>query len=234
MNQSGKVAMITGAAGSLGQAVAAAFAGAGARLILVDLDEAALRKAYPATGANLVFAAANLTDEAAAKKSLTAAIAHAGRVDALCNIAGGFRMGPPVHETPADLWKLMMDMNAGTLLHAVQAVVPAMLKNGGGKIVNVGAGAGQRGAAQMGAYSASKSAVIRLTEAMAAELREQNINVNCVLPSVIDTIPNRKSMPEADPKKWVAPGDLASVILFLCSDEARAIHGAALPVVGLS
>jgi len=109
-----------------------------------------------------------------------------------------------------------------------------MLAGGGGKIVNVGAGAGQKGVAQMGAYSASKSAVIRITEAMAGELREQNINVNCVLPSIIDTPPNRAAMPDADPKKWVAPGDLAAVITFLCSEQARAVHGVALPVVGLS
>ncbi|HKY93361.1 MAG TPA: SDR family oxidoreductase, partial [Nevskiaceae bacterium] len=105
---------------------------------------------------------------------------------------------------------------------------------GGGRIVNIGATGGLTGKPNMGAYSVSKSAVIRLTEAMAAELREQGINVNCVLPSIIDTAPNRKAMPDADPKKWVAPADLASVIVFLSSDGARAIHGAAIPVVGLS
>jgi NAD(P)-dependent dehydrogenase (short-subunit alcohol dehydrogenase family) len=109
-----------------------------------------------------------------------------------------------------------------------------MLKAGGGKIVNVGAYAAQKGAAQMGAYVASKSAVIRLTETMAAELRSHNINVNCVLPTIIDTPENRAAMPDADPKRWVAPQDLARVILFLASDAARAIHGAALPVTGLS
>ncbi|MES1263958.1 MAG: SDR family NAD(P)-dependent oxidoreductase, partial [Peristeroidobacter soli] len=160
--------------------------------------------------------------------------ARFGRIDVLCNIAGGFRMGPPVHETPADMWKLMMELNAGTLLHSVQAVVPRMLEGGGGRIVNIGAGAGQAGKANMGAYSAAKSAVIRLTESMAAELREKNINVNCILPSIIDTPQNRADMPDADPGRWVLPGDLASVIVFLCSPAARAIHGAALPVSGLS
>jgi NAD(P)-dependent dehydrogenase (short-subunit alcohol dehydrogenase family) len=157
-----------------------------------------------------------------------------GRLDALCNIAGGFAMGTPVHATAAADWQKMQDINVGTLLNAVRAAVPAMLAGGGGKIVNVGAGAGQKGVAQMGAYSASKSAVIRITEAMAGELREQNINVNCVLPSIIDTPPNRAAMPDADPKKWVAPGDLAAVITFLCSEQARAVLGVALPVVGLS
>ena len=109
-----------------------------------------------------------------------------------------------------------------------------MLKAGGGKIVNIGAYAAHKGAARMGAYVASKSAVIRLTETMATELREHNINVNCVRPTVLDTPENRAAMPEADPKRWVAPQDLAEVIVFLAADAARAIHGAALPVTGLS
>jgi NAD(P)-dependent dehydrogenase (short-subunit alcohol dehydrogenase family) len=100
--------------------------------------------------------------------------------------------------------------------------------------VNIGAYSAQRGLANMGAYIAAKSAVIRLTESMAAELRTQNINVNCVLPTIIDTPENRADMPDADPANWVAPHDLAQVIAFLASDAARAVHGAALPVTGLS
>lgn len=229
-----KVAMITGAAGTLGRAVAEAFAAAGARLVLVDLNEAALAAAYPDPGERRLLLAANLGDAAAVARVVDAAVGRFGRIDALCNIAGGFRMGKPVHETPAETWSLMLDMNAGTLLNAVRAVVPRMLAAGGGKVVNVGAMGGTVGRANMGAYSASKSAVIRLTESMAAELRDKNINVNCVLPSVIDTPANRADMPKADPRKWVAPADLAQVILFLCSDGARAVHGAAVPVVGLS
>jgi NAD(P)-dependent dehydrogenase (short-subunit alcohol dehydrogenase family) len=109
-----------------------------------------------------------------------------------------------------------------------------MLKAGHGRIVNVGANAALHGVAGMGAYCAAKSAVIRLTEAMSAELREQGINVNCVLPTIIDTPENRSAMPKADPRRWVAPADLAEVILFLSSDAARAVHGAAIPVTGLS
>ena len=156
------------------------------------------------------------------------------RIDVLCNIAGAFRMGAPVHETSDEDWNFLIDVNVRTLLHTSRAVVPRMLAQGGGKIVNIGAFAGQKGVAQMGAYVAAKSAVIRLTETMAAELRERNINVNCVLPTIIDTPENRKAMPNADPKRWVAPAALADVIVFLASDAARAIHGAALPVTGLS
>ncbi|MGH8461462.1 MAG: SDR family NAD(P)-dependent oxidoreductase [Stenotrophobium sp.] len=229
-----KVVMITGAAGNLGQAVAAAFAAAGAQLALVDLSDAVLHKAYPQVSTRQLLVAADLMKSDSTAAAVDAIVSRFGRLDVVCNIAGGFRMGPAVHETPAELWRLMLDLNAGTLLNVAHAAVPKMLAGSGGKIVNIGASAGQHGQPQMGAYSASKSAVIRLTEAMAAELRDKNINVNCVLPSVIDTPQNRTAMPDANPKRWVAPADLASVILFLCSDAARAIHGAAIPVSGLS
>lgn len=128
----------------------------------------------------------------------------------------------------------LLDLNARTLIHIASAVVPPMLAEGGGKIVTVGANVAGKGLAHMGPYIAAKSSVIRLTEAMSAELRERGIQVNCVLPSIIDTPENRAAMPDADPGRWVNPRDLASVIAFLASDAARAIHGAAVPVVGLS
>jgi len=176
----------------------------------------------------------DLSDAAVISTAIGAVIARFGRIDALCNLAGGFHMGEKVHEVPADKWDFMMELNAGSVLRMAQAVVPHMLKAGGGRIVNIGAYSALSGKAEMGAYVASKSAVIRLTETMAAELRSHNINVNCVLPSVIDTPQNRAAMPKADPAKWVAPEALADVLLFLCSPAARAIHGAAIPVVGLS
>jgi len=112
----------------------------------------------------------------------------------------------------------------------VAAVVPLMLDAGGGRIVNVGALSAHRGVANMGAYTAAKSVVLRLTEAMDAELGERNINVNCVLPSTLDTPQNRAAMPKTDPARFVAPADVANVIVFLASAAARAIHGAAVPV----
>ena len=121
----------------------------------------------------------------------------------------------------------------GTELGA-RTVVPHMIERGGGKIVAVGAFAAQKGVASMGAYVASKAGVIRLVEAMSAELKERRINVNCVLPTIIDTPDNRLAMPDAEPSRWVSPQALAEVIAFLASDGARAIHGAALPVTGLS
>ena len=225
---------MTGAAGNLGRAVAEVFAQRGASLVLVDLHERSLADAFGAASERRVFAAANLLEQSQADAIAKLAIDRYGRIDVLCNLAGGFRMGEAVHETSDQTWSFLFDLNARTLLHAVRAVVPRMLAAGGGKIVNVGAASAQKGVGQMGAYVASKSAVIRLTESMAAELREKNINVNCVLPTIIDTPDNRAAMPDADPARWVAPQDLAKAIAFLASDDARAIHGAALPVAGLS
>jgi len=232
----GKTALITGAAGNLGRAVVDAFAARGANLALVVRDVGKAQGALGAPSPRLAYFAADLLDAAQVEAAVAGAAARFGAIDVVCNLAGGFRMGPPVHETPDADWEFLLDLNARTLLHTARAVVPVLRANGqrGGKIVNVGAFAAQKGVAHMGAYVAAKSAVIRLTEAMAAELRAHGINVNCVLPTIIDTPENRKSMPDADPAKWVAPADLASVIVFLASPAARAIHGAALPVTGLS
>ena len=225
--------MVTGAAGHLGRAVAAVFAAQGARLVLVDRQQQALAAAFGADASRLLVTA-DLFDATQTNAALDSAAQRFGRIDVLCHLAGAFRMGPPVHETTDADWNFLFDINARTLVNIARAVVPHMIGNGGGKIVTVGAYAAQRGAAGMGAYCASKSALIRLTEAMSAELRERNINVNCVLPTIIDTPENRAAMPDADPARWVAPAALADTIAFLASDAARAVHGAALPVSGLS
>lgn len=221
--------MITGAAGNLGRAVASAFASAGASMILMDRDDKGLRSAYGDENERRRLVSADLLDAA----SVARAVAASARIDVLCNIAGGFRMGQPVHETPEETWALMLDLNAKSVINTARAIVPRMLAAGSGKIINIAALAGLSGKANMGAYTASKSAVIRLTESMSAELRDRGINVNCILPSIIDTPQNRADMPGADPRRWVAPEALADVILFLASDAARAIHGAAIPVTGL-
>ncbi len=223
--------MITGAAGNLGRAVAAHFAGLNAALLLVDVSLDALHRAYgdlPGDGSRQHIAA-DLTDAAATLAALAAT-----PVDVLCNIAGGFRMGPRLHETPPETWALMLNLNAGSIVNVVRAVVPGMIAAGnGGAIINVAAYSALSGKAQMGPYTAAKSAVIRLTETLSAELKGDGINVNSVLPGVIDTPENRAAMPEADPALWVAPSALAAIIGFLASPAAKPIHGAALPVTGL-
>ena len=224
-----RTVMVTGAAGNLGRAVAQAFADLGASLVLVDLKKGDLQD-----GERRLVLSANLLDQENVREAVEKALQRFKQIDVLCNIAGAFRGGQPVHEISDQDWNFLFDVNARSVLNTARAVVPVMLKSGGGKIVNVGAYAAQKGVARMGAYVASKSAVIRLTETMAAELREKNINVNCVLPTTIDTLENRAAMPQTDPRRWVAPEDLARAIVFLASDSARAIHGAALPVTGLS
>lgn len=237
MSNEQRSVMVTGAAGHLGRAVAAAFAALGARLVLVDRAQTALDAAFGGAAAptgDCLRLTADLLDMAQVDAAVTAAVQRFGRIDVVCHLAGGFRMGEPVHETSDANWDFLFDINTRTLRNIARGVVPQMLAQGGGRIVTVGAASASRGLAQMGAYTAAKSAAIRLTEAMSAELREHNINVNCVLPTIIDTPENRASMPDADPARWVAPAALADVIVFLCSDAARAVHGAALPVSGLS
>ena len=234
MSFADRTVMITGAAGNLGRAVAKAFADLGANLALVDLRQESLARAFDAQNVRQLLLPADLQRQEEVDAAAAKTAQHFERIDVLCNLAGGFRMGAPVHETSDADWNFLFDLNARSVLHAARAVVPHMLEAGGGKIVNVGAYAAQKGAARMGAYVASKSAVIRVTETMAAELREKNINVNCVLPTILDTPENRADMPDADPRRWVAPQDLAAAIVFLASEDARAIHGVALPVTGLS
>ena len=229
-----RLVLVTGAAGNLGRAVADVFAQQGDTLALVGRSRDALARAFGDESAQRVFVVADLLDAQQVQSGVQALAARLGAVDVLCNLAGGFAMGQPVHATPVADWQRMQDLNVRTLLNAVQAVVPGMLEAGHGKIVTVGANAAGHGAANMGAYIAAKSQVLRLTESMAGELREHGINVNCVMPSIIDTPENRAGMPKADPARWVAPQRLAQVIAFLASDAASALHGACIPVVGLS
>lgn len=224
--------VVTGAAGNLGRAVAQAFASVNANRVLVDLRDDLLAAQFGADDDRQLLIAADLTHQSEATAIVNRTITRFQRIDVLCNVAGGFRMGSPVHETTDETFQLLFDLNVRSMVNMVRAAVPAMLNRGSGAIVNVGAFAAQKGVAGMGAYCASKAVVIRLTEAMADELRDRNIRVNCVLPTTLDTPANRTDMPGADPSKWVAPDDLAQTIMFLASPAARAIHGASLAVRG--
>ena len=233
---SDRVVIVTGAAGNLGEAVARAFLAAGAHLVLVDRSPDRLPRMFPELANSPDHFLANsvdLTDAGAVDSMVAEAVKHLGRIDVLVNTAGGYQGGTPLHETSLDTWNFLLNLNARTVLLTCQAVTPLLLKQGSGKIVNVAARAGLAGGARMAAYSVSKSAVIRLTESLAAEVKSAGINVNCVLPGTIDTPQNRAST-KGDPARWVAPAAIADVILFLASDAARAVHGAAVPVYGLS
>ena len=228
------VVVVTGAAGALGKAVFEHFSGLGARVAALDYSEELLAAAFPEQVAPHSYQTVDLTKRESCKLALEETISSFGRVDVLCNVAGGFLMGESVHETSDETWDFLMNLNARSIVNTSGVIVPQMQRQGGGKIINIAARAATQGFAQMGVYTASKAAVMRLTEAMAFELREDNINVNCIMPGIIDTARNREDMPDADHSKWVPTAQLASVIGFLASDAAIAVHGAAIPVDGLS
>ena len=226
----GKVILITGAAGNLGRAVATAFAERGASLVLADYSTEGL-EAIPESGLKIQV---DLTSEASTRAMVAETVKENGQIVVLANIAGGFSMGPMLHETDAADWEFMMNLNARSVFYTSKAVIPHMLEQGGGSIVSVSARAAREGKGKMGPYCASKAAVITLTESMAAEHKHNNINVNCILPGTIDTPQNRNDMPDSDFSKWVPPSALADVIVFLASDAARGVTGAAIPVYGQS
>lgn len=235
------VVLITGAAGGLGQAVARMFAAHGAALALTDANAARLATlgkeleplvAPEGAGMDRIFLrAADLTHLEETKALARAVDATWGRIDVVLHLAGGFRAGR-VHETPAETWEFLFSLNAQSVHHLAVAVVPIMERQRKGVIIHVASRAALHGEAGLGVYAAAKAAVMRLTESMAAELFDSGIRVNCVLPSILDTPANRKAMPDADPTKWVAPESLAQVLLFLSSQAARDISGAAIPVYG--
>ena len=232
-----RVIVVTGAAGNLGIAVARAFQNAGAILALVDRSPGRLQNIFPdlADSPNHLFTPpADVTDPVSAAAAVEEVIRRFGRIDALVNTAGGYRAGTPLHETSLDDWEFMLNLNSRSVFVMCRAVIPHMLRQNQGRIVSVASRAALSGDALHAAYSVSKTAVVRLTESMSAELKDHGINVNCVMPGMIDTPQNRAAMPNADFSKWVAPSAIADVILFLTSEGSRAIQGAAIPVYGRS
>lgn len=232
-----KVAIVTGAAGNLGRAVTRVFFDAGARVAVVDRQREMTAEVFAGEipeGEYCRYVGANLMDEGSVANAIEAIVDQFGRIDILVNIAGGFRSGPPIHETSVDTWDFMLDLNARTAFLTSRAVIPHMLRRNYGRIISVAARAALEGKANMGPYVISKMAVIRLTETMAAELKHEGITVNCILPGTIDTPANRRDMPNANFDRWVPPESLANVIAFLASDLARDVNGAALPVYGRS
>jgi NAD(P)-dependent dehydrogenase (short-subunit alcohol dehydrogenase family) len=230
-----QIVVITGAAGNLGAALVRAYRNAGAKLALVDRSPDRLPAIFAdlADAAEIFFApATDVTNAESVDASIHKIIDHFGRIDALVNTAGGYRAGTPVHQTPLSDWDLMLNLNAKSVFITCRAVIPQMLEQGSGKIVNIASRAALGGDANHAAYSASKTAVVRLTESLAQEVKVSGLNVNCVMPGIIDTPINREAMKGADYSKWVAPEAIADVILFLTSDAARAINGAAVPVFG--
>ena len=220
-----RVIAITGGHGVLGRAVVEAALADGLKVAIIDHAPG-----QSAPEGVLELGGVDLTDPASARTAIDTVAAHFGRLDALFNIAGGFVWQTTDDADPA--WASMFALNVTTALNASRAALPHLKASAEGRIVNVGANAALKSAAGMGAYAASKAGVHRLTESLAEELKDTSVTVNAVLPSILDTARNRQDMPDADPAKWVAPADLARVMLFLASPEGRAVTGALIPVTG--
>jgi NAD(P)-dependent dehydrogenase (short-subunit alcohol dehydrogenase family) len=226
----GKVVAITGGFGQLGVAVVQGALAAGAKVAALD------RAPAPATAVNLgealVLGGLDLAEPDVAASALDAVGQKFGGLDALVNIAGTFRW-EELEQGSVDTWDLLYRVNLRSAVSTSRAALPHLTKRGGGRIVNIGAGAAAaKAAAGMGAYTASKAGVAKLTEALAAEVKDRGITVNAILPSTIDTPANRADMPKADFSRWVAPKSIADTIVFLLSDAARDITGALIPVSG--
>ena len=230
----GRTVIVTGGTGALGGSVVRGFLEAGARVLVsyVVEDEVAPFRQQFADAAGRVELHRCDVRRAAEVETLLRHV-PSGDLRAVVNLAGGYRW-TRVADTDDATLEHLLDLNLRTTFAMCRAAAPALVAAGGGAIVNVSARAALRGEAGNGVYGATKAAVLALTQSLSAELKGDGVNVNAVLPSIIDTPANRKAMPKSDPAAWVAPADLASVIVFLASDAAAAIHGAAIPVYGLA
>jgi len=223
MGVDGKVVLIAGGSGALGQTVVPAFTRAGAQVITVD------RHALPAQIASGAAIQADVADEGDVQRLVTDVVRKAGRIDALINLVGGFAMGRVV-ETDAALWQRMLTMNLTAAFLLSKSVLPHMVARGTGRIVHVVAWAAVEPFAGAAAYIVSKSSLLALIKVLALELSGSGVTVNGVLPNTIDTPANRASMPQTDPSTWTKPESIADTLLFLASEEARQISGAAIPI----
>lgn len=225
----GKVLAISGAFGALGTSVARAAARANAKLALIDRA--------PATAAaedlkgQLLLGGVDLSSQQAADAAFAEIVKRYGRLDGLINIAGTFRW-EKIEQGSTDTWDLLYAVNLKTAVNASRAALPHLLAQTQSRIINIGAGAAAKASTGMGAYAASKAGVARLTEAMAEEFKDRGLTANAVLPSIIDTPPNRADMPSADFSRWVKTEEIANLILFLLSEQASAITGALIPISG--
>lgn len=234
---SGKLALVAGGTGGLGRAVSLAFLDAGANVAATYRKQAefeALKNAAGANGARLDGNIVDVTDEAAVGELFDKVLARHGRVDALVNAVGGYTGGVKLWETETAILDQMLALNLRSGYALSRAAVRVMLKQGQGAIVNVAAKAAVDHPGGAAAYAASKAAAVAMLDSLAADVKGSGVRVNSILPSIIDTEANRKAMPKADFTKWPKPEDIARVILFLCSDDAKVVHGAAIPVYGES
>jgi NAD(P)-dependent dehydrogenase (short-subunit alcohol dehydrogenase family) len=237
INFSGKIVLVAGGTGGLGNAVSRAFLEEGAKVVVTYRKEeefAALKQAAGAKAGALEGSVVDVTDERAASEFVGGVLSRHGRVDALVNTVGGYAGGVKLWELETKVFDAMLSLNLRSGYALARAVLPAMLKQKDGSIVNVAAKAAFDHGAGAAAYAASKAAAVAMMDSLAADVKGTGVRVNSILPSIIDTAANRQAMPNADFVSWPKPEEIARVILFLCSDDAAVIQGAAVPVYGNS
>jgi NAD(P)-dependent dehydrogenase (short-subunit alcohol dehydrogenase family) len=225
----GRVVVVTGGFGAVGRALGAELRAGGAHVAL--LDRSAAPDTLAADADTLLLGGVDLGAAGAAQAAMARVVERWGGIDALVNVAGAFAW-EPIADGSLDTWDRMYAVNLRSAVAACQATLPHLLRRGSGRIVNVGSMSALKAGAGVGAYTASKAGVMRLTESLAEELKDRRITVNAVLPSIVDTPANRVDMPDADFTRWVSPPALARVVTFLLSDDAEPLTGACLPVAG--
>ena len=227
----GQVVIVTGGSGNLGSAVVRGFLAAGAHIVVPERGEGRAGEVFPELAGSrdhLFMDGLDVTDPQHMQRLAQETTARFGRIDALVNTVGGYRAGAPVHETALETWDFLMNLNARSVFVVSQAVIPTMLSQGRGRIVNIGSRSALAAQGNDAAYSAAKSAVVRLTESMSADYKHQGIRVNAILPSALVS----EADVQADPTRGVTPASVAQVVLFLCSDASSIITGAVIPAYG--
>ncbi len=233
----GKIVLVTGGTGALGAEVSLAFLKANGSVVITHISDSGADNLQSLTDElkkRVFLVKGDISDEQEVQKIVDDVVKKFGHIDILVNVVGGYLGGKKVTEMTGKDWDIMMNLNLKTAFLISKHVVAQMLRQGSGKVIHVSARLGIKGIGGNSAYSASKSGVIRLVESLSDEVKDKNINVNCILPSIIDTTANRKDMPDADFAKWVKPQNIAKVIMFLASEDSKPIHGAAIPVYGLA
>lgn len=237
---SNKTVLVTGGTGALGRSITSAFIASNARVVssyVLDTEVEQLKKEQEKekqSKSPVQLIKADVTKEEEVEKLVSSVISEHRQIHGLVNVVGGYLGGQSVSELDPKEWDLMMNMNLKSAFLISKYVIPQMISSRYGKIIHVSSRTGLKSDGYDSAYAASKSGLLRLVESMSEELKKSNINVNCIMPSIIDTEANRRAMPTADYSKWLNPHDLANVVLFLCSDDAKVITGAAIPTYGLA
>jgi NAD(P)-dependent dehydrogenase (short-subunit alcohol dehydrogenase family) len=234
---SGQVVMVAGGTGGLGRAVSMAFLNQDAKVVVTYRNQkefASLQSEAGIHASSLQGERVDVTDIAAIEQLVESVVAKHGRLDVLVNTVGGYAGGIKLWELDPGVFDRMLALNLRAGFALSRAAVAPMLRQKRGAIVNVAAKASYDHAAGAAAYAASKAAALAMIDSLAADTKGTGVRVNTILPSIIDTEANRNAMPDADFTNWPKPEDIASVILFLCSDDAKVIHGAAIPVFGKS